>query len=115
MHSLHFQYQQHSRCHTIVPDSMMIHRTTRPFFIRIGQNAARNISRKMSLDDMAEREMAKQQRKQHGGESSGRAFYSASQKEFDDLVKAIPDPASEEDSLLADGALSDCWYLYSQR
>jgi hypothetical protein len=110
MHSLHFQYQQHSRCHTTVPDNMMMHRSTRPKFAYIGHNAARDVSRKMSLDDMAEREMAKQQRKQQGGESSGRSFYSASQKEFDDLVRAIPDPASEEDSLLADGALSDFWF-----
>ena len=50
-----------------------------------------------SLDDMAEREMAK--RKQQNK-------YSTSQKEFDDLVKAIPDPAREEDGLLADGTLS---------
>ena len=50
-----------------------------------------------SLDDMAEREMAK--RKQQNK-------YSTSQKELDDLVKAIPDPAREEDGLLADGTLS---------
>lgn len=54
-----------------------------------------------SLDDMAEREMAK--RKQQNK-------YSTSQKEFEELVKAIPDPAREQDGLLADGTLScDLW------
>lgn len=53
-----------------------------------------------SLDDMAEREMAK--RKQQ-------SKYSASQKEFEELVKAIPDPAREQDGLLADGTLSLHW------
>jgi hypothetical protein len=48
------------------------------------------------LDDMAERELAKRK-------SSNGPKYSATQKEFDELVKAIPDPAGEQDSLLADG------------
>jgi hypothetical protein len=50
-----------------------------------------------SLDDMAEREMAKQQQRSKQGK-----FTSA--KEFDELVKAMPDPAGEQDGLLADGA-----------
>lgn len=53
---------------------------------------------RMSLDDMAEREMAKRK------SSSSSKYSSASQKEFEDLVKAIPDPAEEQDGLLADGA-----------
>jgi hypothetical protein len=54
-----------------------------------------------SLDDMAEREMAKQQQRSKQGK-----FTSA--KEFDELVKAMPDPAGEEDGLLADGAWCFC-------
>lgn len=53
---------------------------------------------RMSLDDMAEREMAKRK------SSSSSKYSSASQKEFEDLVRAIPDPADEQDGLLADGA-----------
>ena len=55
---------------------------------------------RMSLDDMAEREMAKRK----SSSSSSSKYSSASQKEFEDLVKAIPDPAEEQDGLLADGA-----------
>jgi len=53
---------------------------------------------RMSLDDMAEREMAKRK------SPSSSKYSSASQKEFEDLVRAIPDPAEEQDGLLADGA-----------
>ena len=54
-----------------------------------------------SLDDMAEREMAKQQQRSKQGK-----FTSA--KKFDELVKAMPDPAGEQDGLLADGA----WFCF---
>ncbi|KAI8102536.1 hypothetical protein M9435_006134 [Picochlorum sp. BPE23] len=58
---------------------------------------------RMSLDDMAEREMAKRK------SSSSSKYSSASQKEFEDLVKAIPDPAEEQDGLLADDPMLEGW------
>lgn len=78
--------------------------TTVDFFHRVmysRMHGARHAQVVRSLDDMAEREMAK--RKQQNK-------YSTSQKEFEELVKAIPDPAREQDGLLADGTLScDLW------
>ena len=53
-----------------------------------------------SLDDMAERELAKQSK------SSKSKQYT--QKEFDELTKLMPDPATQQDSLLADGTLYGC-------
>ena len=64
-----------------------------------------------SLDDMAEREMAKlrskKSRNEAGSSSSSSSskkdlFRPSQRKEFEDLVKAMPDPANVEDSLLAD-------------
>lgn len=69
-----------------------------------GRVRRRATTRVKSLDDMAEREMAKQQQKQR---SQGK-FTSA--KEFDELVKAMPDPAGEQDGLLADGTSFLCLF-----
>ena len=61
-----------------------------------------------SLDDMAEREMAKLRSKKPRNEPSSSSSsqkkeqFRPSQKEFEDLVKAMPDPANVQDSLLAD-------------
>ena len=49
---------------------------------------------------MAERELAKQSK------SSKSKQYT--QKEFDELTKLMPDPATQQDSLLADGTLYGC-------
>jgi hypothetical protein len=56
---------------------------------------------------MAEREMAKLRSKKPRNEPSSSSSqkkdqFRPSQKEFDDLVKAMPDPANVQDSLLAD-------------
>ena len=52
-----------------------------------------------SLDDMAERELAKQSSK------SVKQSKQYTQKEFDELTRLMPDPATQQDSLLADGTL----------
>jgi len=71
-----------------------------------------------SLDDMAEREMAKLRSKKSRNEPSSSSSsqkkdqFRPSQKEFDDLVKAMPDPANVQDSLLADDGACfsfSCW------
>lgn len=68
-----------------------------------------------SLDDMAEREMAKLRSKKPRNEPSSSSSqkkdqFRPSQKEFDDLVKAMPDPANVQDSLLADDG--GCFFVF---
>lgn len=56
-----------------------------------------------SLDDMADREIAKMSssnRKQPQQENKDP--YGSRQRNFEDLIKVLPDPAREEDGLLAD-------------
>lgn len=53
-----------------------------------------------SLDDMADQEMEKMR--------SSRGQYRASQRDFEELMRVIPDPAQEEDGLLAEGM--SWWY-----